>query len=140
MFLSPSVDGSRRALRRAVELPCELITRYLDTPLLYWASDLTPHGLWLETPAPMQVGESVVVSFEPSIWWQQRELTVFAEVTRVMWARDVNERGMGLEFTDITVHEQRALAAWLRGRPPPLPRRRPRSGRDLVLPPPRWLS
>jgi hypothetical protein len=130
------ITTSRRALRRAVELPCELISRHLDAPLLYWASDLTPQGIWLETSAPMPIGERVVVCFEPPIWWCRRELTLFAEVARVVWTRAPAERGMGLSFLDITEHEQRALAAWLRGRPPPLPRRRARSANERDLPAP----
>ena len=130
------ISTSRRALRRAVELPCEVISRHLDEPLLYWASDLTPQGVWVETTAPMPLGERVVVCFEPTIWWCRRELVLFAEVTRVAWTRAPSERGMGLVFTDITEHEQRALAAWLRGRPPPLPRRRARSTSERALPSP----
>lgn len=139
MCLEATSLGVRRALRRAVDLPCELISRYVDEPMLYWASDLTPHGIWLETPAPMEIGERVVVCFKPIAWWGHRELTVFAEVARVLWSRDVGERGMGLAFTDISNHEQRALGAWLRGRPPPLPRRRARSDVRRELPVPRFM-
>lgn len=140
MFTQRSFSPPRRALRRAVELPCEVVSRFIDRPLLYWASDLTGYGVWLETPAPMEVGEQVVVCFRPAVWWGQRELMVFSEVTRVMWARRAEERGMGLEFLDLTVHERRALDGWLHGRPPPLPRRRRVSGTadgSRALPPPR---
>ncbi len=127
-----SASPKRRALRRAVELPCDLVSRYLDEPLLYWATDLSPFGLWLETPVPMQLGEQVVLSFQPAVWWPSREITVFAEVVRVTNGRRASARpartGMGLEFLDLDFNEQRALSAWLRGRPPPLPRRRKRSG------------
>lgn len=127
----------RRALRRAVELPCEVVSRYVDEPLLYWATDLTPYGLWLEAPAPMQVGEQVVVCLQPTVWWHRRELMIFSEVTRVAWHRDAGVRGMALEFIDITPHEQRALSQWLRGRPPRLPKRRARAGGGRALPAPR---
>lgn len=126
----------RRALRRAVELPCEIVSRYVDEPLLYWATELTPYGIWLEAPAPMQVGEQVVVGFQPLVWWHRRELMVFAEVTRVAWHREASMRGMALEFIDITPHEQRALSAWLRGRPPQLPKRRARAQSRRRLPAP----
>jgi hypothetical protein len=131
----------RRALRRAVELPCELVSRYVDEPLLYWATDLTPFGTWLETPFPMELGEQVVLCLKPGIWWDARELMLFAEVTRVSSAKHPEDRGMGLEFLDATIHEQRALAGWLRNRPPPLPRRRARSAeQDRVLPAPACLG
>jgi hypothetical protein len=130
-------NSHRRALRRAVELPCEVVSRYVDEPLLYWATDLTPFGVWLEAPAPMQVGEQMVICFQPTVWWNQRELMIFAEVTRVAWNRDTNTRGMAIEFIDITPHEQRALTAWLRGRPPRLPQRRQRASSRRRLPAPR---
>ncbi len=131
--------SNRRALRRAVQLPCELVSRYVDQPLLYWATDLTPYGLWLETPFPMELGEEVVLCITPGIWWNQRELMLFAEVTRISTSRDQGERGMGLEFLDATPHERRALEAWLRNRPPPLPKRRARSSSTRGLPMPMHL-
>ncbi|MEZ4440475.1 MAG: PilZ domain-containing protein [Polyangiaceae bacterium] len=136
-YLDQAPQSHRRALRRAVEIPCGIVSRYVDEPLLYWATDLSPFGLWLEAPAPMQVGEQVVVCFEPMVWWGRRELTIFAEVSRVAWDRERGTRGMGLEFLDITPHEQRALSAWLRGRPPQLPKRRARKRSRRSLPAPR---
>ena len=141
-MLRQAQSQGRRALRRAVELPCDLVSRYLDQPLLYWATDLSPFGLWLETPLPMQLGEQVVLCFQPS-HWRGREITVFAEVVRVANGRraeaDAATRttGMGLEFVDLGFDEERALRAWLFGRPPPLPRRRRRSFPLNELPPPR---
>lgn len=127
----------RRALRRAVELPVELISEHVDQPLLYWATDLTPQGMWLDTSFPMQLGETVVVCFRPAVWWQARELMVFAQVSRSVWGRSSSEVGMGLEFLDISEHEQRALSAWLHRRPPPLPKRRARPQGPAWLPQPR---
>ncbi len=136
------VSRSRRALRRAVDIPCELISRYVDQPLLYWATDLSPFGIWVETTTPMQMGEIVVLSFEPPAGWRNRGLTVFAEVTRVNANRrrhSAADTGMGLEFCDLTCHEHRALQGWLRGRPPPLPRRKRRNAEfERALPPPRY--
>lgn len=136
-FMHDLESGHRRALRRAVDMPCEVISNYVDEPLLYWATDLSPYGLWLDTPFPMAAGEQVVVSFSPPVWWPGRELILFAEVIRSKAAR--GDTGMGMVFLDITAHEQRALSAWLRGRPPPLPRRRARSRSSVrPLPVPRW--
>ncbi|MBW2528571.1 MAG: PilZ domain-containing protein [Deltaproteobacteria bacterium] len=134
---------ARRSLRRAVDLPCQLVSKFVDEPLLYWATDLSPEGVWIETPIPMRTGEVVVLCFQPAIWWPGRELRVFAEVARVNTVRrrrGASVAGMGLEFLDLSVHEQRALGAWLRGRPPPLPKRRPlpKSSRR-ALPAPGWF-
>ncbi len=123
-----------------MELPCELVSRYVDEPLLYWATDLTPFGAWLETPFPMELGEQVVICVRPGVWWHARELMLFAEVTRVASGRELHERGMALAFLDASPHEERALAAWLRNRPPPLPKRRARSQRERELPLPRCLA
>jgi hypothetical protein len=136
--MSPSSSvSSRRALRRAVEIPCEVVSRYLDEPLLYWATDLTADGMWLDTHFPMASEEVVVVCFEPAIWWWQRPLCLFARVVR---ASRGGVSGMGLTFLDITAHERRALGAWLRGRPPPLPRRRHRTPLRRPMPAPLMMS
>lgn len=132
-----SIGSHRRALRRAVEIPCDVVSGYVDEPLLYWATDLSPYGLWLETSFPMHIGEQLVVCFQPPVWWPGREISVFAEVTRSAHGRS---HGMGLEFLDLGEHEGRALNSWLRGRPPPLPRRRKRSPVERALPIPRYLS
>jgi len=134
--------SNRRASRRAVDIPCEIVSKFVDEPLLYWATDLSPYGIWIETPIPMRTGEVVVLCFQPPVWWTGRELRIFAEVSRVCTTRRRTRAGlsgMGLEFRDISPHEQRALGAWLRGRPPPLPKRRAReSGMGRALPVPRW--
>ncbi len=130
-------SGHRRALRRSVDMPCEVISNHVDEPLLYWATDLSPYGLWLDTPFPMAAREQVVVCFKPPVWWPGRELTLFAEVIRS--AGGQGAPGMGMVFLDITAHEQRALSGWLRGRPPPLPKRRRRSSSSITsLPVPRY--
>jgi len=122
-------SSGRRKMRRAVEIPCDIVTKHIDRPLIYWATNLSSDGIWLETRAPMHAGERVVVCIKPAIWWHARELMLFAEVVRSssVVARSEHECGMGLVFTDITQHEQRALDGWLRGRPPRLPRRRRRT-------------
>lgn len=142
--VSESRTRHRRQLRRAVDLPCELVSKFVDEPLLYWATDLSPHGIWIETPIPMRTGELVVLCFQPTVWWPGSELRVFAEVARVSTTRRrsaAGSTGMGLEFLDMSAHEHRALESWLRGRPPPLPRRRqlPKR-RRRPLPRPRYLA
>jgi hypothetical protein len=119
----------RKTIRRSVEIPCDIVTRHQDHPLLYWATDLSSDGVWLESQLPMHAGENVVVCIKPHVWWPSRELMLFAEVVRSssVVAGSEQECGMGLVFTDITIHERRALDGWLRGRPPRLPRRRRRT-------------
>lgn len=117
---SVSNSSRRRYVRRAVMLPVELISSRDDQPVLSWASDLTPFGLWIDTRFPLARGEHVVVIFEAP-GSQLGEMTLFAEITRSELARQGERSGMGLSFLDISSVERQALGAWLRGRPPPLP-------------------
>jgi hypothetical protein len=117
---SASPSSRRRFVRRAVTLPVELISSRDDAPVLQWAADLTPFGLWIDTRFPLPHGEHVVVALEPP-GWELGEMTLFARVTRSQRVRDGERPGMGLSFLDIGAAERVALGGWLRGRPPPLP-------------------
>ncbi|MCA9624960.1 MAG: PilZ domain-containing protein [Myxococcales bacterium] len=131
--------GARRAIRRAVGFDCELVSARVDQPLGYRVTDLSTHGLWIQTPDPVRAGEEVVVCFEPGEGWCWGELMVFAEVARVATSRERSAElgsGMGLEFLDLTRAEQGALAMWLAARRSPVPRRR-RPVRRFELPHPR---
>lgn len=127
--------GSRRGIRRSVELGCELISNRGDIPAGCVATDLSAQGIWLATPEPVRAGEHVVVCFEPGDGWIAGELTVFAEVARVTTTRRANEGGgMGLEFLDLEGAERARLVDWLATRKMPVPRRRrplPRIGFSL---------
>jgi hypothetical protein len=101
-------------------LPVELIDSRDDAPVLTWASNLTPFGLWIDTRFPLPRGEHVVVAFEAP-GCASREMVLFAEVTRSTLVRHGERAGMGLSFLDVTAEERQALSGWLRGRPPPLP-------------------
>ena len=103
---------ARRAHRRQIDLPCEVITREADEPILHQLIDISPYGVWLRTSFPRPVGERVVLSFTAP---HGKELTVFAEVTRATkGSSHQGERGMGLEFVDIRQGERVALHRALR--------------------------
>ena len=70
---------ARRAQRRSVELPVELMTRDWDEPVLHRMTDISPYGIWVKTSFPRAIGERIVVCFDAP---HGQELTVFAEVTR----------------------------------------------------------
>ncbi|MBM4360999.1 MAG: PilZ domain-containing protein [Deltaproteobacteria bacterium] len=124
---SNAPEGSRRAIRRAVSLECELVTARWDEPLRYVATDLSVTGMWLHTADPVRSGEIVVVCFHPDDG-EDREIHTFAEVARVMTARSVSKAtpgvGMGLELLDLTRLEAARLEAWLATFTAPVPRRR----------------
>jgi len=109
-------------VRHEVELPCELITSFSDSPLLIWATDLSRVGVWLETPEPLTQGDDVVLCFQPLCSWSSGELQVFAQVQRA--ARRIGPSGsrslgMALEFLDLSPKQLRELSSWLAPRPRP---------------------
>jgi len=115
----------RRALRRAVCLPCDVVSHYWDEPLSHIATNLSPFGMWIDTLLPLHRGAEVVLTFRPPRM-RDHELTVFAEVTRVVTGRRRGDRGsigMGLEFQDLTAHDQQLMRKCLHGLPPPIRRR-----------------
>lgn len=107
---------ARRAQRRQLELPCELITKDWDEPVGHRVTDISPYGVWVKTSFPRHVGERLVLCFMAP---HGRELMVFAEVTRRTRARvqDSRPAGMGLEFVDLRPSERVALHRALRKLP-----------------------
>jgi hypothetical protein len=106
---------ARRGRRRSVDILCELVQRDADCPMFHRMIDLSPYGVWLETSAPLAVGSHVALAFQlPG----GEEMIVFAEVTRVRESRgEVDNRGMGLEFIDLSSEERRQLIGALRSVP-----------------------
>ena len=107
---------ARRARRRRIDLPCEVISPVWDEPVKHQLVDISPYGVWLKTSFPRPIGERVVLSFASP---HGKELTVFAEVTRSVKRRPGGERhsGMGLEFVDISRGDRIALHRALRALP-----------------------
>jgi len=124
------LPGARRAVRRAVSLECAVISDWWDEPVPHLVTNLTPHGLWIETPFPLEIGDEMIVSFTPPRWRRDREIVTCGAVRRVDLRRREAGGGMGIEFLDLGEGERSELTATLRGLPPPLPkklsRRRPR--------------
>src|SRR4029079_18152476 len=77
----------------------------------------------LPITAPLAIGEPLIVSFQIPGTWIDPEATV----ARVIHGRPPGDEGMALGalFTVISPSARAALAGYLHGRPPPLPRRGP---------------
>lgn len=135
--------GARRALRRAVRLECGVRSGLWSGALRFEASDLSAHGLWLDTDLALAPGESVHLRLTPPRWplWSP-PLDAQARVVRVSLNRrraDRSRSGMGLAFVGLSPVEVGLLALTLRGLPPPLPSARMRppmavSGTSASLP------
>jgi len=107
--------NSRRALRRAVMIRCDVINPGWDRPVPCCATDLSPYGVHIEAAPRLSVGDQVMVQFRPPN--ARQELTLFAEVVRA------NDEGtsVGMTFLNATDEERETLELCLRGLPPPLP-------------------
>ena len=111
--------AGRGFARRLVEFPCELYTSRDDEPLIAWGTNLSESGIFVETDAPLERGEDLVVCFRPAVAWRASEVTVFAEIARAAAGRrrDDGATGLGLRFLDLTRAERRQLTRWLSPRP-----------------------
>jgi hypothetical protein len=129
-----TIPESRRAARRAVDFPIELVASSWDRPVASRCTDLSPFGMWLETTLPLVEGDDVVVCFTPP--QRQRPMTLFARVRHVV-RDDLGVRsqafGVGLEFENATVFEEKTLGDALVGMPPRLPTAKRESGVQPIV-------
>lgn len=111
----------RRVERRRFEARCDVISPDFDRPLPHRVGDLSEAGLWIHARLPLPLGQTVVVSLPRP----EGELSVFAEVVRVVRTYQSRRGGMGLRFTALDHAERSALDACLAENPP--------SPRDALL-------
>ena len=122
---APAARASRRiATRRDVLLPCQAV-RERDFKLIADRTlDISVDGLLLPVAEPILTGETLIVSFPiPGVW-----IDAECSVTRVVHGRRPGDDGLlaiGVLFDVISPSARAALAGYLHGKPPPLPRRGP---------------
>jgi hypothetical protein len=113
----------RRSLRRAVQLEVEVMSDLWEGAVPLSVTNLSLHGLWLESELALSVGDELQVAFEPPQWTGLPKLETSATVARVSLLRrrrDPGHAGMGLCFGDLSPATLRCLDYALRGLPPPL--------------------
>lgn len=122
----PAARASRRiSTRRGVTLPCQAV-RERDFKLIADRTlDISVDGLLLPLSHDEQVltGETLIISFPIPGMWVDAE----ASVTRIVHGRRPGDEGpaCGVLFDVISSSARAALAGFLHGKPPPLPRRGP---------------
>jgi hypothetical protein len=112
----------RFEMRRSAGLSIDLITSYWDEPVSLVASDITPHGAYIESEVMPVTGEHLVCSFNLSN--SLPEYCFFGEVTRVNLLRRKTDRtypGFGIKFLDTHPFHRLNIRQALRGLPPPVP-------------------
>jgi len=120
------MQHSRRgSMRRDVVLPCQAVREHDFKLVASRTMDVSVEGLLLPMGIPLLTGEQVIVSFQIPGTWIDAE----AIVTRIVHNRRPGDDGLavGLMFDVISPSSRAALAGFLHGRPPPLPRRGPLS-------------
>ena len=124
----------RIATRRGVSLPCQAVRERDFRLVADRAFDVSVEGMLLPVSEPVLTGEAIIVSFEIPGTWIDAE----AIVTRVVHGRRPEDDGLavGIAFEVLAASSRAALAGFLHGRPPPLPRRGPlsRLRRGMAVP------
>lgn len=124
---APTLRASRRiATRRDVIVPCQAVRERDFTLLADRTIDISVDGLLLPVREAQTIGEQLIVSFPiPGIW-----IDAECTVTRIVRGRrpcDDGALAIGVVFDRISPSARAALAGYLHGKPPPLPRRGPLS-------------
>jgi hypothetical protein len=117
----------RYEVRRATEVPVELVCGEWDEPVTLTTTDLSPRGCFLGSHVLVEPGTPVVVSFRlAGSGYEAAEWTLFGEVTRVSSGRrrtDPGRAGLGVRFVGTRPWERLRIRERLHGVPPPLPPR-----------------
>jgi hypothetical protein len=115
----------RRAFRREVLMPCQVVRERDFRLVSNLALDLSTEGIQVRTYERVLTGDQLLVSFrapQTGEWFD-----VEAKVARVLHGRRPGDRGrcLGLSFENFGWTESLRLFEGLRGLPPAAPKRAP---------------
>ena len=71
---------ARRAVRRLVDLECEVYSELWGEPISHRAIEVSENGLWIQTELLLEVGTEVTLTFYPPDW--EEPLCVAGRVQR----------------------------------------------------------
>lgn len=122
--LSPHlpVASSRQGLRRAIELPCEVVSLDRFALLGERTLDVSLGGALIAASADVEAGEHVLLHLTAP---DQTKVCAEAVVARVVQGQRQGDSGraLGLRFLRASTLRLQRLMAQLRGTPPPVPGR-----------------
>jgi Tfp pilus assembly protein PilZ len=106
---------ARRAVRRLVDLECEVYSAIWGEAIPHRAVDVSENGLWIQTELLLELGTDVTLTFLPPDW--DEPLCVAGRVQRVeLRSRpgDASAVGMGIAFEALRNDERRRLTHSMR--------------------------
>jgi Tfp pilus assembly protein PilZ len=106
---------ARRAVRRLVDLECEVYSELWGEAISHRAIEVSENGLWIQTELLLEVGSEVTLTFLPPDW--EEPLCVAGRVERVELRTrpgDANAVGMGIAFDALRNDERRNLTHSMR--------------------------
>jgi len=106
---------ARRAVRRLVDLECEVYSALWGEAITHRVTDVSEEGLWIQTDLLLEIGTEVALTFYPPDW--EEPLYVAGCVQRVELQRkkgDGRAVGMGIEFEALRTDERRRLTRSMR--------------------------
>jgi hypothetical protein len=107
---------ARRAVRRLVDLECEVYSELWGEAITHRVTDLSEEGLWIQTDLLLEIGSQVTLTFYPPDW--EDPLYVAGRVQRAELQPtpgDGNAVGMGVAFEALRRDERRRLTGSMRG-------------------------
>ncbi len=112
----------RFEMRRSVVIPVEITSTLWEGPCCFYAGDLSPGGVFLQSEMEFEPEIPVICSFK-----LHREHYVYGKVARLNPMRRRTDRGgpgFGIEFMYTTPITRLRIREALRGLPPPIPSRK----------------